>query len=227
MKKEQTKKTPKPTKKPKTEKKATTKKTVIKKPQAVFEGRVVYSAKTLKEAILSGRAFQRNFYVVLVVLTIVEQIYFMIHTKSGEISLPIVSILICLYTIYNDFSKRNYERQVRVNGDKEVKQKVEFFEDKLVLTNEDYKTTVRFSYEDVNKIYETKHLFVLMLKYNTGITIEKESLKKDLKDLEDFIFSKTNLKKNKVKYVGIVHPYLFVGLLIVNIILLIIAIFLK
>ncbi len=218
MKKEQTKK--------ETKKKTTTKKTT-KKVTPKYEGRVVYTEKMLKEAILSGKAFQRNFYVILIVLTIVEQIYFMIHTKTGEISLPIVSILICLYTIYIDFSKRHYKRQLNANNGKEVKQKVEFFADKLVLTNEDTKTSVEFPYEDINKIYETKHLFVLMLRYNTGITIEKTSLKVELKELEEYILEKTNTPKTKIKYVGIVHPYLFIGFLIINIILLIIAIFLK
>jgi len=227
MKKEQTKKNPKSTKKTKSEKKSQTKKTVVKKTLAKYEGHVVYSSSILKEATQSGRAFQRNFYIVLITLTIIEQIFFMISNQSRDISLPIVSILICLYTIYTDFSKRNYKRQVRANGDKEVKQKVEFYDDKLVLTNEDHKSTWTFKYEDINKVYETKHLFVIMLKYNTGITIEKTSLKTELKELEDFIISKTKLDKSKVKYVRIVSPYIFIGFLIINIILLIVTICLK
>ena len=57
MKKEQIKKETKAAKKTKTKKVVAPKKT-----KAKYEGEVVYTEKILKEAILSGKAFQRNFY---------------------------------------------------------------------------------------------------------------------------------------------------------------------
>lgn len=206
-------------------KKTTTKKETVKKPKTTKEkpiitGEITYTFENLKEVTTSSRAFQKNFYFILLIVMFIEAIGLIIVNKDYEISLPIVSIFLCIFTIFLDFTKKPYNRQVRLNDNKEVHEKIEFYDNKIKLINVDNKQTVDFEYKSINKVYETKNILVLILKYNTGVTVDKRTLKEESK-LKELILSKTDPNINKIKRVRVMSKYFFIVALIVNILLLI------
>ncbi len=188
-----------------------------KKSKAKYSGEITYTYENLKELMISARNIQRIIYLVLIIIIMIEQVYFFITIKKVSISFPLVCMLLCSYVLYFDFNRTIYNNKVRNNNGKEVTQLLEFFDDTIKVTNKDLNLSFDFAYSDIQKVYETKNIIAIMVKKNLGLAIHKDSIsEKQRPKLYEFLKEKCNFKKD-IKKISVVNENIFWVLLVLNI----------
>lgn len=125
----------------------------------------------------------------------------LIYSLSGDYDVilwygPAISFIMCLtYFKTKQAIKVGYERMVLTRG-KEADMHHALYEDKIVAYGDGSARDI--FYEQVTKLYETKHFLLLYLKHNVYVTVEKSGLNGSIEAVKAFLMKKcTRVKKKK------------------------------
>jgi len=144
----------------------------------LFESQITYT-KEVMNTLFKAWFFKSKLWLIflLPIAPIIVGIVMII--ESGDftalalgISLEIIMLLI-IFIRYKVNSKYNYARACEQNNGQEVTNTVQFFDDKILITNNLTGNRINYDYSFVKKIVDDKQLILLLTKAKISIIIDK------------------------------------------------------
>ena len=147
----------------------------MEKKNKEFTSVCVLDYKRYKEFAL-GYTSTRRVNIIFMVIALVLLILYMF---MGSYDIVILVLIICIVflTIYKiiGVNKIQYKRTKNLNNGEDLKQTIKISDGNIVLTSQKGDTS-SYKLSQIIGIIETKNLFILKLKYNVGIIVDKNNL---------------------------------------------------
>ena len=184
-----------------------------------FSSVSVLDYKRYKEFAL-GYGSTRRANIIFMVIAIILLLLYMIQGSYGTVILiGIICVVFLLLFKIIGINKIQYKRTKNLNNGEDLKQTIKISDGNIVLTSQKGDTS-SYKLSQIIGIIETKNLFILKLKYNVGIIVDKNNLIGGSKEeFIDYLYENcTNLKTKKViqskKWITIRRIFLGLCLLI-------------
>lgn len=150
---------------------------------SVYEAKCEYSYDVIKEMTKNTRkkTFVIYYAVIFFLLSLVEALYLFKYKKTNMIILIgvvliIAAIFYMILPVLN--AKKQYMEMIKSYDGESMKTKINVFEEGIEHICIQANDSVAIKYTDIKKITETKGLFILLLKGNVAIVIEKNKFDK-------------------------------------------------
>lgn len=164
-----------------------------------FSSVSVLDYKRYKEFAL-GYGSTRRANIIFMVIAIILLLLYMIQGSYGTVILiGIICVVFLLLFKIIGINKIQYKRTKNLNNGEDLKQTIKISDGNIVLTSQKGDTS-SYKLSQIIGIIETKNLFILKLKYNVGIIVDKNNLIGGSKEeFIDYLYENcTNLKTKKV-----------------------------
>lgn len=159
----------------------------------------VLDYKRYKEFAL-GYGSTRRANIIFMCIAIILLLLYMIQGSYGTVILiGIICVVFLLLFKIIGINKIQYKRTKNLNNGEDLKQTIKISDGNIVLTSQKGDTS-SYKLSQIIGIIETKNLFILKLKYNVGIIVDKNNLTGGSKEeFIDYLYENcTNLKSKKV-----------------------------
>ena len=184
-----------------------------------FSSVSVLDYKRYKEFAL-GYGSTRRANIIFMCIAIILLLLYMVQGSYGMVILiGIICVVFLILFKIIEINKIQYKRTKNLNNGEDLKQTIKISDGNIVLTSQKGDTS-SYKLSQIIGIIETKNLFILKLKYNVGIIVDKNNLTGGSKEeFIDYLYENcTNLKTKKVvqskKWITIRRIFLGLCLLI-------------
>lgn len=154
--------------------------------------------KTFKEFRKVYLATNKNNLIILSIALLALIILIILKKYDIVFAVGISCIILLIISIIINPTKKSYKQTTILNNGEALKQKLEINGDNIILTSQKGNTS-NYNLKQIIEIIESNNLFILKLKYNVGIIINKHNLDSNKEELLKYLFAKcSNLKTKKV-----------------------------